>query len=277
MVKDIRGGHPTFWTEFGTGPRWGLLIHCSLAHSGAWKGMASHLGGTLSMRAYDLPGHGRSDDWTPARDMQGMSVAMAADVIGSDGPMDVIGHSFGATVALRLAIERPDLVRSLVLIESVFIAAALADNPEMTGLHNEKNAGFRDALVRGDRVGAARAFMRDWGDGRPWESLPQEQRDMLAEKIHLIQANQATVLEDRPQILADRRIEALDVPVLLVRGAESSVFVGLTHAAIARRLSGARDVTIEGAGHMAPITHPRAVADLVSDFLEKVPERVDAD
>jgi len=277
MVKDIRGGHPTFWTEFGTGPRRALLIHCSLAHSGAWKGLAAHLGNELTMRAYDLPGHGRSDDWTPARDMQEMSVAMAADVIGDDGPMDVIGHSFGATVALRLAIERPELVRSLVLIESVFIAAALADNPELVSQHDEMNAGFREALVAGDRREAARAFMRDWGDGRPWESLPQEQRDTLAAKIHLIQANQATVLEDRPRILADRKIEALDVPALLLRGAESSAFVGPTHAAIARRLRGARDVAIEGAGHMAPITHPRAVADLVSGFLADVPERVNAD
>lgn len=41
-------------------------------------------------------------------------------------PVDVIGHSFGATVALRLALERPELVRSLVLVEPVLFAAAKA-------------------------------------------------------------------------------------------------------------------------------------------------------
>ncbi|MDQ2090190.1 alpha/beta fold hydrolase [Marimonas arenosa] len=272
MPRDIRGGHPTYWTTFGTGPRQALLIHCSLAHSGAWKGVAAALGERLTMRAYDLPGHGRSGDWTPARDMQDLSVAMAADLIGAEGPVDVIGHSFGATVGLRLAIERPDLVRSLVMIESVFVAAALADDPVLAEQHHDTNAGYIEALKRGDRMEAARAFMTEWGDGRPWQALPREHQKFLASKIHLIQANQPTVLEDRPGLLRDRRIEALDVPALLIRGADSSGFVEPIHKAIVRRLKGARDIAIPGAGHMAPITHPDETAALIAEFLDTVPE-----
>ncbi|WP_235857733.1 alpha/beta fold hydrolase [Marimonas lutisalis] len=273
MTQDMRGGHPTYWTEFGQGSRKALMIHCSLAHSGAWKGVAGLMGERLTMRAYDLPGHGRSGDWTPARDMQELSVAMAVDVIGADGPMDIIGHSFGATVGLRLAIERPDLVRSLVMIESVFVAAALADDPALAETHHDMNAGYIEALERGDRMAAAKSFMTEWGDGRPWEALPDEHKAFLASKIHLIQANQATVLEDRPGILRDKRIEALDVPALLIRGAESSAFVEPIHAAIVRRLKGSRDIALEGAGHMVPITHPTETAALISEFLDTVPEQ----
>ena len=271
MTKDIRGGHPTYWTTFGHGPRKALLIHCSLAHSGAWKGVAGLLGDRLTMRAFDLPGHGRSDDWSPERDMQETSTAMAADVIGDDGPMDIIGHSFGATVALRLAIERPELVRSLVLIESVFVAAALADDSTLADQHDASNMRYIEALERGDTMEAARAFMSEWGDGRPWEALPAEQRAFLASKIHLIQANQATVLADRPGILRDRRIEALDIPALFIRGADSSAYVAPIHAALVRRLKGARDIALTGAGHMAPITHSQETAELISEFLETVP------
>jgi lipase len=46
-----------------------------------------------------------------------------------EGPVHLIGHSFGATVALRLAIEAPERVASLTLIEPVLFAAA-PDGPE---------------------------------------------------------------------------------------------------------------------------------------------------
>ena len=267
----LRGGHPTFVTEFGTGSRRALLIHCSLAHSGAWSGMAERLGDRLTMRAFDLPGHGRSGDWTGARDMQEMSTAMAADVIGTDGPMDVIGHSFGATVALRLAIERPELVRSLVLIESVFMAAALADNPGLAARYTAQSGDYIDAVRRRDHAAAARAFMGEWGDGRPWEALPQAQRDFLVSKIHLIEANGPTVMEDRPGLIEKGLIEQVTQPALLMRGAESSGFVEPIHDAIARRLPDARQVAIKGAGHMAPITHPGVVAQEITGFLDTVP------
>lgn len=272
MPKDMRGGHGTYWTTFGQGRRKALLIHCSLAHSGAWNGLAKLFEDQLDMRAFDLPGHGKSDEWPPDQDMQALSVAMAADVIGRDGPMDIIGHSFGATVALRLAIEHPDLVRSLVMIESVFVAAALADQPDLAKSHAHLMAGYVEAVKRGDRQAAAREFMAEWGDGRPWESLPEAQRAFLADRIHLIEANDATVMRDLPQVLERGLIEQVEAPALLIRGAESSGFVGPIHAAIVRRMKTARDVAIEGAGHMVPITHPKAVAAEITAFLAEVPE-----
>lgn len=270
MPKDLRGGHPTYWTTFGEGTRKVLLIHCSLAHTGAWNGVAGLLEQRLDMRAFDLPGHGRSDEWTGERDMQEMSVAMAADVIGHDAPMDVIGHSFGATVALRLAIEHPDLVRSLVLIENVMVAAALADDPSLAAEY--ETSEYAEAVRAGDKVNAARSFMREWGDGTPWNMMPRLQREFLADRIHLIAANAPTVHEDQPGFLKNKRIEEVAVPVLLIRGADSTPMVEKIHAALGRRLQGARSIAIEGAGHMAPITHAQEVAAEIGAFLGEVPE-----
>ncbi|MDU8927278.1 alpha/beta hydrolase [Alisedimentitalea sp. MJ-SS2] len=271
MPKDLRGGLPTYWTEFGQGAREALLIHCSLAHSGAWKGVAGLLADQLHMRAFDLPGHGRSDDWPGDVDVQELATAMAADLVGSEGPMDIIGHSFGATVALRLAIEHPAMVRSLVLIESVMVAAALADDEVGASQHLADMAGYADAVARGDREAAAREFMKEWGDGTPWEKLPEAQKAFLVNRIHLIEANDETVMKDQPRILARKLIEQVKVPVLLIRGAQSSPIVAPIHAAIYRRLPQAHSLSIEGAGHMVPMSHPEAVAREIAGFLEAVP------
>jgi pimeloyl-ACP methyl ester carboxylesterase len=158
------------------------------------------------------------------------------------------------------------------MIESVFVAAALADAPEVMAEHADLMQDYEAAVRSGDQEAAARAFMREWGDGQPWEDLPAAQRAFLIDKIHLIEANDATVMKDLPGILKNRRIEQVEVPGLLIRGADSSAYVAPIHAAIARRMKHARSIAIEGAGHMVPITHPKAVAAEIRTFLDTVPE-----
>ena len=115
----------------GRGPRPAVAIHCSLAHSGAWRGLSKALGDMLTLTAFDLPGHGRSGDWGPEDGEVQTLTTRIAETFVTAPPMDIIGHSFGATAALRLAMERPDLVRSLVLYEPVFFAAALQKDAKM--------------------------------------------------------------------------------------------------------------------------------------------------
>lgn len=68
----------------------------------------------------DLPGHGAS---TP---LPAASIAAFADVVAEllDGPVDVLGHSMGGVVALRLAERHPSLVRRLVLAAPAGISSS---------------------------------------------------------------------------------------------------------------------------------------------------------
>ena len=105
------------WGKGGARPV--LALHCSLAHAGAWSGLVDHLSG-VTVTAPDQPGHGRAANWDGVSDLHGLTTRLSIEQairIGGNDPIDIIGHSFGATIALRMALERPDLVRSLVLIE----------------------------------------------------------------------------------------------------------------------------------------------------------------
>ena len=57
MPRAARAGFDTWWTSYGQGPRRALMIHCSLASSSSWGGLARHLSGALTMTAFDMPGH----------------------------------------------------------------------------------------------------------------------------------------------------------------------------------------------------------------------------
>jgi len=261
-------GVPTYWTEFGEGPRAALMIHCSLAHSGAWSAVARHLAGLLHMTAFDLPGHGRSGPWDESRDVQDQSTGMAAGFLTE--PMDIIGHSFGATVALRLAVERPELVRSLVLIEPVFFAVAAADHPEIAAAYERDIAPFDAAFQRGDRRAATRAFIEIWGGGVSWDAIPEPQKDSMAATIHVVRAADAALFGDRAGMLASGALERIAAPALLIEGSTSPPVIAAINEGLAARLPMVERSVIVGAGHMAPITHAVQVSDEILRFLRRV-------
>lgn len=274
MPQDVRGGVPTHWTKTGDGPRQTLLIHCSLGHAGGWSRMVDALDGLVTAIAYDLPGHGRSADWDGVSDIQGVSMAMAVDLLEdqADGrPVDVIGHSFGGTVALRLAVERPDLVRSLVLIEPVFFSVAIADRPDLKADQDPRMAKYRAALAAGDRAAAAEAFTSVWGDGRGWERLPDSQRKAMIARIHLIEAGNPAIYGDSAGMLSGGKLERIACPVLLIRGGDSPEAIAAINDGLARRITQSTQFAVPGAGHMVPITHPVAVADATRTFWADVP------
>lgn len=264
MPRADRAGFPTYWTSFGQGPRQAVMIHCSLAQSGSWGRLARHLSGALNMTAFDMPGHGRSGAWDNRGEYQRVTTDIAATF--GEGPVDVVGHSFGATVALRLAVERPELVRSLVLIEPVFFAVVLQNNPQMQALHGHLFTGMDDAMGRGDLHGAARAFTGIWGDGTKWEDMPCAQRDLLAGQMHLIEAGEAALHDDPGGLLHEGVLEALEQPVLLIEGSASPRIIPAIHEGLAARLPHAQRLVVAGAGHMVPITHGAQVSDAMLRF-----------
>jgi pimeloyl-ACP methyl ester carboxylesterase len=255
--------------RFGHGPRPALAIHCSLAHSGAWRGVGAALSDELTLRAFDLPMHGRSGDWDGQGNIHDVATDMALSLL--EAPMDLIGHSFGATVALRLAIEHPELVRSITLIEPVYFAAAKQDDPDAMAEYNEQNAAFEAALAEGDKETAARLFNRVWGDGTKWDQIPEPTRAYMVDRIGFIPASSPFLGEDSAGLLAPGMFDRASMPALLVEGSGSPKAAHAINASLMRRLPNARRVSVDGAGHMVPITHPAEVAEAIRDFLNDVP------
>lgn len=261
MSLETRAGHSVFARDLGHGPRKGLMLHCSLAHGGAWRGLAGRFEDDFTFAAPDFPSHGRSAVWGRQGSYHGACTEMAKSFLG-DEPVDLIGHSFGATVALRLALEAPAQVRSLVLIEPVFFAVALADDPAFVS----DMSALEAVLASEGRHAATREFLSQWGDGLPWEMMPKETQDDMASRIEVILDAAPALYEDTAGMLAEGRLQALDLPVLLLRGSASPAVTETVNAGLARRISGAQTGVIEGAGHMAPISHPKECAALMSGF-----------
>lgn len=251
------------YRQWHAGGRAAVALHCSLAHAGAWSGLAAALP-QLALTAPDLPGHGHAPPLAPGQDLHDAAVAIGLVAIAQAGPpVDLIGHSFGGTVALRIALEWPALVRSLTLIEPVLFSI-LRGSAAYDAF--AQGYGAVDAAMDADPAGAAALFHGVWGQGA-FDRLPALQRRYMSDRMPLVRAQNPVLLDDRPGLVTPGRLEVLALPVLLIEGAESPPVIAGIQQALATRLPQVRRVVVPGAAHMVPITHPGEVAGAMADFL----------
>ncbi|QBX99688.1 alpha/beta hydrolase [Rhodophyticola sp. CCM32] len=245
-------GYARHW---GQGAAPALLLHCSLASSGAWDGVARALADHLSATAPDLIGHGRGPDWDGQQDFHDQNTEYAARFL-PEGRCHLIGHSFGATIALRLAEEHPQGIASLTLIEPVLFAAARGRPGHAA--HEQALAGLDPAFRADDRAAAARVFLSVWGEGPEFDDLSDPQQRNILDRIHLIAASNGALHDDTARILP--RLGQVTAPTLLLAGGDCAPVIPDILDHLEAGLPDATRASVSGAGHMLPITHPAQVA-----------------
>jgi pimeloyl-ACP methyl ester carboxylesterase len=261
--------------------RWGsaepelVFLHGGGQNARTWDLVALDLGRPAI--AVDLPGHGHSTwrgdhDYGPAT-----NAAAVAPVIEAHAPRAaaVVGMSLGGLTTIALAADRPDLVRRAVLVDVTpgsgqaarqmareqRGAIALLDGPrtfasldEMAGLAIAASPRRPAAAVRR----GVRHNARQLADGRWAWRYDRERAPGGAGAVEALIASAA----DQWAALGK-----LDVPLMLVRGADSGFVTDPDLAEARRRQPGIRVETVPGAGHAVQSDQPRALSHLIRDFV----------
>lgn len=249
----------------GSSPRV-VFLHGGGQNAHTWDTVIVGLGEPAL--AVDLPGHGRSA-WREDGDYGPKSNAVAIEpVVRSLAPQAdlVVGMSLGGLTALRLAVESPDLVRRLVLVDVT---------PSAPERHTEMTDAQKGtvALVQGDRIFPSFDAMLQ----KTVAAAPHRDRESLRRGVF----HNARRLEDGTwtwrydEMRTGKGFEGLwdDVPRLevtttLVRGA-NSFFVNDDDASeFARRAPGFKDVQIvEDSGHSVQSDQPRKLIEILRSVL----------
>lgn len=250
----------------GSGPAV-LCLHSSAGSSQQWQALADQLAPGFRVTRVDSLGHGRSaapDAGVPvfAQD----AAALGAHVAACADGVHLVGHSYGAALAIRLALAHPQRVRSLVLYEPVLFSL-LDDRRFDPSLREEVlQVGRRIGALSAARqvLRAARCFIDYWAGPGAWLALGARQQQAIARRVPVVAAHFGSISSEPISL---RRLAALGVPALLLSGARSR---RVTHAiadALAHEWPHAERFRFPGLGHLGPITHAARVNRFIAGFL----------
>jgi pimeloyl-ACP methyl ester carboxylesterase len=242
-----------------------LFVHGSLSSGKMWTRFSSLLGRTRPLLAPDLLGYGSSPPWSGV----GLQLRDEARRLRSanSGPVDVVAHSYGAAVALRLLADAPEFVRSMVLIEPACFfllpdlgPRAASDRQEIAALRHRIQTRFEKA----EPIDAASQFVDYWNGPGAFSTMPNDAQRRLASRIGKVIADFDAIASDRLRLACLRK---RPVPTLVVLGDRGPKGPQLIGEAVARAMPRGSSTRIAGAGHMLPVTHGAELAGVLYRWL----------
>ena len=246
-----------------------VLVHGSWGSHQQWDAVIPELSKSFRVLTYDRRGHSESDCPSGQGSIRD-DVADLAALIESLGlaPAYVAGNSFGASITLRLAAERPGVVRGLIAHEPPLFSL-LADDPAAVSILGEMNKWMGAVIERigsGDHTRAAEEFMEGALAPGEWAQLSLD--------------FQKTAIENAPTFLDEAKdpealnfdlewIRGFASPALLTTGEQSPAHYAPVLAKLVEAMPRVESLTFPDAGHIPHLTHPAAYVEATTAFIRQ--------
>ncbi len=247
-----------------------VCLHANASSSGQWRGLMERLAPEFHVLAPDSYDAGKSPRWPSDRVISLRDeVALIEPVLAEAGiPHALVGHSYGAAVALMATLLNPGRVRALALYEPTLFSLIDADRPapnDADGIRQVVTdaAAFFDA---GDEDAAAQRFIDYWMWPGAWRDTPEERKPAIATSVANIRRWGYALFNEPTPLEAFR---SLDVPVLYMVGKRSAASALGVAKLLVPALPRCEVVEFEDLGHMAPLTHPQPVNEKIQEFLKR--------
>lgn len=237
-----------------------LLLHGIGGNAHSFDTLAALLASTHRTIAWDAPGYGDSPDPVRPPGVAGYLGAVAELLTATGGSAHIVGTSWGGVIATYLAARRPDLVRSLTLLDSTRGSAV---DPARAEAMRARPADLQ-------RSGATE-FARQRAGRLPAPNAPAVVRSLVEHHMAQIRvpgyrgAAEFMASADTGPLLA-----TITPPALVLVGEHDRITGVPESQLLAARIPGARFATVPDAGHSAVQEQPQLIADLLTEFFDDV-------
>ena len=253
------------YLDAGKGPTI-IIGHCSCASHKEWLPLIKELEPNWRVLAPDFIGYGQSETWPGDKIFSGDADLDALLDLAkkTKRPLHLVGHSYGAALALAAARELGPKVQSIVLVEPVaFNLLRVEHRPEWAEVER-LGVAVLTAVANGDDRDAAAAFMRYWLGRFRWWLSPERFKAAITATMPKV-ALEFTIAIDAPTRLHD--YSSVTAPTLLIVGSKTREPARAVVDMLGATLPNATVKVLRGAGHMSPFTHPSELNRLIPKAL----------
>lgn len=250
-----------------------ILLPSSLSSKRQWRKLQQLLGGRYRLLGLDLLGYG--DTPLPAQ-TDGFSFYQEVDLVERlldrvDGPVHLVGHSYGGAVALKTALRHPNRAQSIYAHEPVLFAllkkeGRLAEWSEIEKVIHE--AAHHARQGRTER--AAQGFIDYWSGAGAWQKIPEDRKPSFVQMIPKVLLDFAAISGDADDLSEYKK---LNVPALLTAGDTGAQTGRCVTELLSHALPQGSLRIVEGAGHMAPIADADRINAIIAEHLAAHPIR----
>ena len=251
----------------GTGEIPLVMVHGGFESRRTWDRVVPHLADSFRVLTYDQRGYGQSER---ASGQVGIleHVADLAALIEHLGlsPAWAVGQSSGANIVLRLAGERPDLLRGIIAHEPSGLNL-LADDPvtaPMLEHFPQLIAEVTERIKSGDHAGAAKQFVEEGLGKGTWANFPPW---FIQDVIENTPPSLDTLNDPEDSVFDPEWLRGFTRPVLLTFGDQTAPVFPLTITKIAEALPSVEVQKITGAGHPVQAQQPEEFAKAINAFV----------
>ena len=238
-----------------------VLLHDSAGSASTWKPVAERLeaSGHEVLRP-DLIGYGGSKQpsccYKVAKEVQHLKRCIEER---RAGPIHLVGHGYGAFVALHLRHALRPRVKSLTLVAPL-VAGILRECGEVDALA-EMDHLYRRFMSLSTHNESAAGFFLDHRQGQgTWAAMDAGSRGQISSLIPKVRREMVALHADKSQLAW---LVGAWMPAAVLIGEESCRPVRAAGWRLAKAF-GTDAISLEGTSHMIPATHPDAVAEIVS-------------
>jgi pimeloyl-ACP methyl ester carboxylesterase len=242
-----------------------VAVHCSASSPRQWDGYRSLLDPEVPFITPELSGYGAQSTWPSGKPVTLQEEAKRILETFPQDPVDLVGHSYGAAVALQVALMASQRVRSLILYEPVLFGLLRQDSE--SSLQAEEIGGVARRLamlsLSGCNRDAAALFVNYWSVPGTWAGMPPSRQAAVAASMPKVRAEFEAIFNSgiRPAALQDMRF-----PVRVLCGDRSPAPSRRVSELLKAQLPFAQVTMLQGARHMTPLAEPGAMAPLLFPF-----------
>jgi pimeloyl-ACP methyl ester carboxylesterase len=246
------------YIEQGDGPLL-LCLHGIGSSSQSFARQLDELSAGHRVVAWDAPGYARSPDPDMAPGLSGYAQAAAELIEDLGDRAHLLGVSWGGVIACQVALERPELLRSLILVGA---SRGSGRDPEAAAAMRQRGAWL--AKQGPDRLARERAPRLLSPTADP--ALVEEVTQIMAEAIRLPGYRYSAAAMAEADL--SPRLAEIAVPTLVLCGDEDTLTGPVESQALASGIRDAVYVSLRGAGHVANQERPEALNAWVASFIQ---------